>query len=87
MPTVAGTPIKEAGVLAAAFDRVREGLRDRATLLFLFTAGVLLFTYFEVYHHYWFLKLVGGYVVTDRMLQMFRKKPAPAKASTEKAEG
>jgi NAD(P) transhydrogenase subunit alpha len=31
------------------------------------------------------LNVVGGYVVTDRMLQMFRKKPAAPKA--EKAEG
>ncbi len=31
--------------------------------------------------------VVGGYVVTDRMLQMFRKKPATAKASAEKVEG
>jgi NAD(P) transhydrogenase subunit alpha len=30
--------------------------------------------------------VVGGYVVTDRMLQMFKKKPATAKAS-EKAQG
>ena len=31
------------------------------------------------------LNVVGGYVVTDRMLQMFRRKPAAAKAP--KAEG
>ncbi|MEW6225746.1 MAG: NAD(P) transhydrogenase subunit alpha [Chloroflexota bacterium] len=31
------------------------------------------------------LNVVGGYVVTDRMLQMFKRKPAAAKA--EKAEG
>jgi NAD(P) transhydrogenase subunit alpha len=31
------------------------------------------------------LNVVGGYVVTDRMLQMFRRKPAAPKA--EKAEG
>jgi NAD(P) transhydrogenase subunit alpha len=30
--------------------------------------------------------VVGGYVVTDRMLQMFRKKPTTAKASAEKVE-
>ena len=29
------------------------------------------------------LNVVGGYVVTDRMLQMFRKKPTAAKAGTE----
>ena len=29
--------------------------------------------------------VVGGYVVTDRMLQMFRKKPTAAKAGTEGA--
>jgi NAD(P) transhydrogenase subunit alpha len=33
------------------------------------------------------MNVVGGYVVTDRMLQMFRKKPATAKASAEKVEG
>jgi NAD(P) transhydrogenase subunit alpha len=27
--------------------------------------------------------VVGGYVVTDRMLQMFRKKPAAAKAGAD----
>ena len=31
------------------------------------------------------LNVVGGYVVTDRMLQMFRRKPAASKA--DKAEG
>jgi len=31
------------------------------------------------------LNVVGGYVVTDRMLQMFRRKPTAPKA--EKAEG
>jgi NAD(P) transhydrogenase subunit alpha len=31
------------------------------------------------------LNVVGGYVVTDRMLQMFRRKPAAPKA--EKGEG
>ena len=31
------------------------------------------------------LNVVGGYVVTDRMLQMFRRKPAAAKAP--RAEG
>ena len=31
------------------------------------------------------MNVVGGYVVTDRMLQMFRRKPAAPKA--EKAEG
>ncbi len=31
--------------------------------------------------------VVGGYVVTDRMLQMFKKKPVAAKASAEKVEG
>ena len=30
------------------------------------------------------MNVVGGYVVTDRMLQMFRRKPSAAKA--EKAE-
>ena len=31
--------------------------------------------------------VVGGYVVTDRMLQMFRKKPAAAKAPSSDAAG
>jgi H+-translocating NAD(P) transhydrogenase subunit alpha len=31
------------------------------------------------------MNVVGGYVVTDRMLQMFRKKPTAPKA--DKAEG
>jgi NAD/NADP transhydrogenase alpha subunit len=32
------------------------------------------------------MNVVGGYVVTDRMLQMFRKKPVAAKtAAGEKA--
>jgi NAD(P) transhydrogenase subunit alpha len=36
------------------------------------------------------MNVVGGYVVTDRMLQMFRKKPVapkPVEASAEQAEG
>jgi NAD(P) transhydrogenase subunit alpha len=31
--------------------------------------------------------VVGGYVVTDRMLQMFRKKPSAARAGAEGAAG
>ena len=31
------------------------------------------------------MNVVGGYFVTDRMLQMFRKKPTAAKAGTEGA--
>ncbi len=31
------------------------------------------------------MNVVGGYVVTDRMLQMFRKKPATPKAGSEGA--
>ena len=33
------------------------------------------------------MNVVGGYVVTDRMLQMFRKRQAPAAAPTETTEG
>jgi len=33
------------------------------------------------------MNVVGGYVVTDRMLQMFRKKPTAAKAGSESAPG
>ena len=32
------------------------------------------------------MNVVGGYVVTDRMLQMFRKKPTAARAGTEGAD-
>ncbi len=32
------------------------------------------------------MNVVGGYVVTDRMLQMFRKKPVAPKAAAEEAE-
>jgi NAD(P) transhydrogenase subunit alpha len=32
------------------------------------------------------LNVVGGYVVTDRMLQMFRKKPAAPKPANADAE-
>jgi NAD(P) transhydrogenase subunit alpha len=31
--------------------------------------------------------VVGGYVVTDRMLQMFRKKPAAVKAGADGGSG
>jgi len=31
--------------------------------------------------------VVGGYVVTDRMLQMFRRKPTAAKAPTDGSSG
>ena len=34
------------------------------------------------------MNVVGGYVVTDRMLQMFKKKPvAPKAVAAEQAEG
>ena len=33
------------------------------------------------------MNVVGGYVVTDRMLQMFRKKPVVPKPSAEGAPG
>jgi NAD(P) transhydrogenase subunit alpha len=32
------------------------------------------------------MNVVGGYVVTDRMLQMFKRKPAAAAAPAAKAE-
>ena len=32
------------------------------------------------------MNVVGGYVVTDRMLQMFRKKPAAPKPAEADAE-
>jgi proton-translocating NAD(P)+ transhydrogenase subunit alpha len=33
------------------------------------------------------MNVVGGYVVTDRMLQMFRKKPVAPAPSADQAEG
>ena len=33
------------------------------------------------------MNVVGGYVVTDRMLQMFKRRPTPAKAPAAKPEG
>ena len=33
------------------------------------------------------MNVVGGYVVTDRMLQMFRKKPVAAPRPTDGTEG
>ena len=33
------------------------------------------------------MNVVGGYVVTDRMLQMFKRKPAAAPPKAEQAEG
>ena len=32
------------------------------------------------------MNVVGGYVVTDRMLQMFRKKPVAPRPATDDAE-
>jgi NAD(P) transhydrogenase subunit alpha len=32
------------------------------------------------------MNVVGGYVVTDRMLQMFRKKPVAPKPAADQAE-
>ena len=33
------------------------------------------------------MNVVGGYVVTDRMLQMFRKKPVAPKPAADDAGG
>jgi NAD(P) transhydrogenase subunit alpha len=33
------------------------------------------------------MNVVGGYVVTDRMLQMFRKKPVAPKPAADQVEG
>ena len=33
------------------------------------------------------MNVVGGYVVTDRMLQMFKRKPAAPAGTADKAEG
>jgi NAD(P) transhydrogenase subunit alpha len=33
------------------------------------------------------MNVVGGYVVTDRMLQMFKRRPTVAKVAEPKAEG
>jgi H+-translocating NAD(P) transhydrogenase subunit alpha len=32
------------------------------------------------------MNVVGGYVVTDRMLQMFKRRPAPTKPASDEAE-
>lgn len=32
------------------------------------------------------MNVVGGYVVTDRMLQMFKRRPAPAKSGSDERE-
>jgi H+-translocating NAD(P) transhydrogenase subunit alpha len=32
------------------------------------------------------MNVVGGYVVTDRMLQMFKRRPVPAKSATDEPE-
>ena len=33
------------------------------------------------------MNVVGGYVVTDRMLQMFRKKPVAPKPAADSTDG
>jgi H+-translocating NAD(P) transhydrogenase subunit alpha len=33
------------------------------------------------------MNVVGGYVVTDRMLQMFKKRPTPAKPTAKPTSG
>ena len=63
MPPAENATINHAGSPAAAVGRVRAAPGDRAPWLFYMAAAVILFTYFDVYHHYWFLKLVGGYVI------------------------
>ena len=62
-PVVESAQFKEAGLPEAAAGRNGAGPRELAPLAFFFTAGVLLYTYFDVYHHYWLLKWVDGYVV------------------------
>jgi H+-translocating NAD(P) transhydrogenase subunit alpha len=32
------------------------------------------------------MNVVGGYVVTDRMLQMFKRRPAPVKTASDEQE-
>jgi hypothetical protein len=63
MPLVESAQKREANFLVIAARRARAGLREPAPLVFFFTAGVILFTYFDVYHHFWFLKLIDGHVV------------------------
>ena len=55
--------IKDAGFLPSALGRVTVGSQVIVSLLFSVVAVILLFTYFDVYHHYWFLKAVDGYVI------------------------
>lgn len=43
--------------------RLKGAWADQIPVLHILCAGVIFFTYFDVYHHYWFLKLVDGYVI------------------------
>ena len=43
--------------------RCRCGDGLPAPIAFFILTAVLIFTYFDMYHHYWFLKLIDGYVL------------------------
>lgn len=63
MPHAGGERINDAGVLPGAAVHVTAWTQGMAWLLFSVVAAILLFIYFDVYHHYWFLKIVDGYVI------------------------
>jgi NAD(P) transhydrogenase subunit alpha len=55
-----------------------------AVLLAAFVSGPLGYVLMFVAAAFGAANVVGGYVVTDRMLQMFKKRPVPAKKDAEK---
>jgi hypothetical protein len=63
MPPTESTTLNQAVLPANAVRQARAERGDRALLPFLTGVAVILFTYFDVYHHYWFLKLFNGYVI------------------------
>jgi NAD(P) transhydrogenase subunit alpha len=52
-------------------------------LLSAFVSGPLGYVLMFVAAMFGAANVVGGYVVTDRMLQMFKKRPVPAKAAAK----
>jgi|WetSurMetagenome_2_1015567.scaffolds.fasta_scaffold17260_3 hypothetical protein len=63
MPTAERAKTDLAGIISPAVGRVGVTAWARTMLPFSMAAVVILFTYFDVYHHYWFLKLLNGYVI------------------------
>ena len=64
------------GIILVGAIIVAGQAKDTLTLVIAFVAVVLATA-----------NLVGGFVVTDRMLEMFRRKPAPSKAASTTEEG